>query len=432
MCMASKYAIINGIILDGNKDMKPVKDKVILVENGIIKSIADKKSEQELKEYEIIDMGGQYIMPGLINMHVHIPGTGKPKKKPMDVKKLVKKVTANALMRKFSYKLCASLVRPEVYSGVTTIRTVGGILDYDSRLRDEINAGKLTGPRIIAANMAVSVPGGHMAGSLAYEADSVESAVEYERKVAATKPDIIKLMITGGVLDATKRGEPGVLKMPPEYIKAACDESHKLGLKVAAHVESTEGVRVALENGVDTIEHGAKPDEEIINLFKTKKAALITTISPALPYALFDLSVSRATEEQQYNGKIVFDGIVECSKKCLKEGIPVGLGTDTGCPYITHYDMWRELYYFHKYCGVTNSFALYTATKRNAEILGMDNEIGSIKEGLCADIIATKNNPLDDITALRNVSMVMASGKLINISKLKKDAETETELDKFL
>ncbi|MCI6165132.1 MAG: amidohydrolase family protein, partial [Lachnospira sp.] len=143
-------------------------------------------------------------------------------------------------------------------------------------------------------------------------------------------------------------------------------------------------------------------------------------------------SVSRATEEQQYNGKIVFDGIVECSKKCLKEGIPVGLGTDTGCPYITHYDMWRELYYFHKYCGVTNSFALYTATKRNAEILGMDNEIGSIKEGLCADIIATKNNPLDDITALRNVSMVMASGKLINISKLKKDAETETELDKFL
>lgn len=432
MCMASKYAIINGIILDGNKDMKPVKDKVILVENGIIKSIADNKSEQELKEYEIIDMDGQYIMPGLINMHVHIPGTGKPKKKPTDVKKLVKKVTANALMRRFSYKLCASLVKPEVYSGVTTIRTVGGILDYDSRLRDEINAGKLTGPRIIAANMAVSVPGGHMAGSLAYEAESVESAVEYVRKVAATKPDIIKLMITGGVLDATKRGEPGVLKMPPEYVKAACDEAHKLGLKVAAHVESTEGVRVALENGVDTIEHGAKPDEEIINLFKTKKAALITTISPALPYALFDRSVSRATEEQQYNGKIVFDGIVECSKKCLKEGIPVGLGTDTGCPYITHYDMWRELYYFHKYCGVTNSFALYTATKRNAEILGMDNEIGSIKEGLCADIIATKNNPLDDITALRNVSMVMASGKLINISKLKKDAETETELDKFL
>ena len=202
--------------------------------------------------------------------------------------------------------------------------------------------------------MAVSVPGGHMAGSLAYEADSVESAVEYVRKVAATKPDIIKLMITGGVLDATKRGEPGVLKMPPEYIKAACDEAHKLGLKVAAHVESTEGVRAALENGVDTIEHGAKPDEEIINLFKTKKAALITTISPALPYALFDRSVSRATEEQQYNGKIVFDGIVECSKKCLNEGIPVGLGTDTGCPYITHYDMWRELYYFHKYCGVTN------------------------------------------------------------------------------
>ena len=102
-----------------------------------------------------------------------------------------------------------------------------------------------------------------MAGSLAYEAESVEDAIKYAKKIIEKKPDLLKLMITGGVLDAEVRGEPGVLKMSPEMVKAACDVAHASGLKVAAHVESTEGVRVALQNGVDTIEHGAKTDDEI-------------------------------------------------------------------------------------------------------------------------------------------------------------------------
>ena len=169
--------------------------------------------------------------------------------------------------------MCASYVKPELFSGVTTLRSVGGIQDLDAKLRDDINSGKRVGPRILAGNMAVSVPGGHMAGSLAYEATSAAEAAEYVREIAATKPDLIKLMITGGVLDATKKGEPGEMKMPADYVKAACDEAHRLGLPVAAHVESTEGVKVALENGVDTIEHGAKPDEEMIGLFKARSAA---------------------------------------------------------------------------------------------------------------------------------------------------------------
>ena len=116
-------------------------------------------------------------------------------------------------------------------------------------------------------------------------------------------------------------------------------QAHKLGLKVAAHAESPEGVKIALENGVDTIEHGAKPDDEMIELFKKTGASLVATLSPALPYALFDRSVSNITDVEQHNGKIVFDGIIECAKACLENGIPVGLGTDTGCPYVTHYDI---------------------------------------------------------------------------------------------
>lgn len=425
-----KYALINGILLDGKEDMTPQTDKIILIEGDKIQAIVSKDSD--ISTYQIIDLEGKYVMPGLINLHVHLPASGKPKKKQSDNRKLVRIVTSNALFKKFAIKLCENYARTQLMSGVTTIRTVGGILNFDTLIRDSIKVGKCIGPRILASNMALSVVDGHMAGSLAYEVKSEEEARFYVNKVAQDNPDLIKLMITGGVLDAKVKGEPGELKMPPEYVKAACDEAHHLGLKVAAHVESSEGVRVALENGVDTIEHGAMPDSEIIELFKKKKAVHIATLSPALPFALFDRSVSNTTEIEQYNGKLVFEGIIECAKQCLKEGIPVGLGTDTGCPYITQYDMWREMHYFHKYCGVSNAFALYTATKRNAEIAGIDDITGTIEANKMADIIVCAKNPLEDLTVLRNIDMVIHSGNLIHHPKVKKMAEVEKELDKYL
>lgn len=425
-----KYAYTNGVILTGEENMTPITGHTLYTAGDRIVDI--RPAGEAAEGYEVVDLNGGYLMPGLINLHVHIPATGKPKKKQTDAKKLVRILTSNAAMRRLCYTMCAGYVKPELLSGVTTLRSVGGVLDIDSRLRDEIAAGKRVGPRILAGNMAVSVPGGHMAGSLAYEAHSAEEAAAFVRKIAADRPDLIKLMITGGVLDAKKKGEPGELKMPPEFVKAACDEAHRLGLKVAAHVESPEGVKVALKNGVDTIEHGAKPDAEMIALFKERGAVHVATISPALPFALFDRALIGATEVQQFNGKIVFDGIVDCARACLEAGITVGLGTDTGCPYITHYDMWRELYYFHKYCGVSNSFALHTATEVNARIVGMEKEIGTLAPGKCADMIVTPANPLENLAALRNVSMVVSRGEIVDISGLKKYPACEAELDKYL
>lgn len=425
-----KYAYVNGVVLDGTKEMEPQKDAVILTNGERIEKIGVK--DTDISGYEKIDLEGQFIMPGLINLHVHLPADGRPKNKPTDPQKKVKMITSNALLRKVGITLCESYARTQLMSGVTTIRTVGGVLNWDSLIRDRIRAGKTTGPRILAANMAVSVPGGHMAGSLAYEAKSVEEAKHYVQEIAKDSPDLIKLMITGGVLDAKVKGEPGELKMPAEYVKAACDEAHRLGYHVAAHVESPEGVRVALQNGVDTIEHGAKPDDEILALFKEKGAAHITTLSPALPYALFDRSISKATEVEQYNGNVVFEGIRDCAVACLENGIPVGLGTDTGCAYVTQYDMWREMQLFYKYCGVTRKFALYSATLGNAKIAGIDKETGSIEEGKCADFVVTKKNPLEDLEALRNISMVVANGKVIQNPKVKKAPEVEREMDKFM
>ena len=424
-----KTAFINGIILDGSENMHELENHMILCCDGTIEKIIP---SQVIEGYEIIDLQGKYIMPGLINLHLHLPASGKPKKKPSDPKKLVKLVSMNKLTRKLGLMICQKNAQKQLYSGVTTIRTVGGIFNVDTQLRNQIQNGEIVGPRILAGNMAVSVPDGHMAGSLAYEATSACEASQYVRKIAQDQPDLIKLMITGGVLDAKIKGEPGEMKMKPELIKAACDTAHELGLQVAAHVESPQGVKAALANGVDTIEHGAKPDKEMIELFKSRKASLVATLSPALPFALFDPKISYASEIEQYNGKIVFEGIIDCAIACLKENIPVGLGTDTGCPYVTHYDMWRELIYFHRYCNVSNQYALYTATLRNAQIAGIDAITGSIEAGKKADMIVTKKNPLDELKALRQIEMVIINGTIIKEPKVKKMEQVEKELDKFL
>lgn len=426
-----KYAIINGKILNGKKDMSAEEGLCVLVDGEKISKILPLR-EANTEGYKIIDLNGKYLMPGLINMHVHLAGNGKPQKKQRDNEKLVKTIMSTALTRSIAYKMVSGFAKTELMSGVTTIRTVGGLADFDTKLRDDILKGKKAGPRIIAANQGISVPGGHMAGSVAIAAKSVDEALEILEKGKSEGIDIVKLMITGGVLDAKEKGVPGELKMPPETVKAICEKAHAEGYKVAAHVESTEGVKVALENGVDSIEHGAKPTDEIIELFKKRHAFLCTTISPALPYALFDRSVSNASDVEKYNGKIVFEGITECAKAAIENDIPVVLGNDVGCPWITQYDFWRELYYFHKYVGVTNAFALYSATSLGAEMAGIGSETGTIEEGKFADMIVTAKNPLDDLRALRRIETVIARGKVYDKPKVKINKRVERELDKYL
>lgn len=161
-------------------------------------------------------------------------------------------------------------------------------------------------------------------------------------------------------------------------------------------------------------------------------AGSVAIIAENIDDALFDKSVSCASDVEQFNGNVVYEGIRDCSKAAIANDIPVALGNDVGCPWVTQYDFQRELVYFNKYVGVSKAFALYTATKRATELAGIGHVTGSIEVGKCADMIVAKKNPLEDLTCLRNLEMVVSRGNIIEKPSFKKNERIELELDKYL
>ena len=429
-----RYAFIHANVLDGRPEMQPIPNTTVIVDRGSITYVGPDDRAPIPRDAQIIDVDGAHLMPGLINMHVHLCGSGKP----------VSAGNAGALMKRLDNKLGRAIVRrilkssaqTQLASGVTTLRGAGDPLMCDIAVRDAINAGNYLGPRIIAPGCGITVPQGHGAGLFASIITTPREAAAQVQELVARGADVIKLFVTGGVFDAVEPGEPGVLRMQPDIAAAACGAAHSLGLPVMAHVESTEGVQVALEAGVDTIEHGAPMTPQIVELYQRsahqlhgRPASLTCTISPALPFAKLDPEKTRSTEVQKINGDIVCAGIIQSARQALEAGIPIGLGTDSSCPYVTQYDMWREIAYFANYTGASNAFALHRATLGNAELLGLGHTTGSIEVGKEADIITTQRNPLDDLSALRDVTHVMVRGELADGLRAKHISELDAELD---
>ena len=435
MRVQDAFVFRNATVLDGTEGMAPRAGRAVLVEEGRIAAIGPTNEVTAPIGAREIDLDGAFLLPGLINMHVHLCGSGRPTSAG-DAGALMKRLD-NPLGRAIVRKLLRKSAQQQLASGVTTVRGAGDPLYGDIAVRDEFNTGKHVGPRLIAPGTGVTVPGGHGAGLFAQIAETPEAAADLVREIAAHGADVIKLFVTGGVFDAEKVGEPGVLRMSEDVARAACAAAHRLGLPVMAHVESTEGVRVALRAGVDTIEHGAPMTPEIVDLcrgasgtqLECRAPSVTCTISPALPFVKLPPEKTHSTEVQKANGDIVCAGIVQSAREALEAGIPVGLGTDSSCPFVTQYDMWREVAYFAKYVGVSNAFALHTATAVNARLLGLGDETGTVEVEKSADLIVVDANPLDDLSALRDVRHVMCRGAFVEHPRVKRIAELDEELD---
>ena len=429
-------AIINCSIIDGNIDSKLITNGIILVKNiveegekpGIITAVGKNDDIEIPKDYKIIDLKGKFILPGLINAHCHIFGSGKPTKlMEIDTEKLKKiaKILETPLGKYYMMRSMKKHALISLNAGVTTLRSMGEPMYFDIKLRKKIEKGEIIAPRLLCAGRGICPTGGHgeWFGFAVDDTGEIRKAV---RRNIRNEVDHIKILSTGGVMDARMVGEAGRPQMTIEEIEIACIEAHRGNLLIATHCESTEGIKEALLGGVDTIEHGAEITDDLIDVFKNNQKALrgytavVPTISAGMGLATLSAKDTKITPIKRENAKIIELGMIKGLQRAYKEGIRFGVGTDASVPYVPHYNLWKELVYLVKYTGMSNQEAIYYATKNNAEIIGVGDITGSIEVGKSADFQVVSGNPLDNLENLGQVSMVFIRGYVIKDPKVKK------------
>ena len=382
------------------KTGKLLDAQTIVVTGDTISSVAATSSVTPQPGDKVIDLGDMTVMPGLIDVHTHI--TGVPNFDPYfeltqtDAKEAIQGV-ANA--------------RTTLLAGFTTIRNVGagGYTDVD--LRDAINEGEVPGPHMQVSGPPLGITGGHCDENLLpikYHvteegvADGIAAVQQKVRQNIKYGVDLIKICATGGVL--SKGDDTQASQYTLEEMRAIVADAHRLGRKVAAHAHGAQGILWATQAGVDSIEHGSYINDEAIAAMKKNGTYLVPTIY------LEDWLTEKGNLPPFYKQKMVDTILV--AKKNLKHaidsGVKIALGTDAAV--YPHGLNAHELDVYVNQMGMTPLAALQSATINAADLMGWSAKTGSIEPGHWADIIAVKENPLQDVRVLQQVNFVMKSG----------------------
>lgn len=401
----NKTAIICGQLIAAS-DNEVKKNAVIIIEGEKIIEIGTKNIIKS--EYKIIDLTEYTVLPGLIDVHVHPLIYGDD-------------YQTNHIKGSSAFNALRGLktVQNWLYEGWTTIRVAG---DADTQyahfeIRDAINNGLFYGPRIFGAGHYLSVTGG--GGDINYISpgqkiiadglivdgpEEVRKAIRNEIKYGS---DWIKILVTGAMM--SEGDNPQSVHFSDEEITAAVDEANRRGIPVMAHAHATDGINQALKFGVRSIEHGTFLNDESIDLFLKQDAYLVPTIYVG-EYALEAWSKSIAQAKMVALTRKYRASYLAMFERAIKKGVKVGVGSDNiGFPPNFAAKEFGELVKL----GMTPMQAIQAGTKVNAELLMKENEIGTIEVGKFADIIATKNNPIEDISELTRVEFVMKGGVVI-------------------
>lgn len=358
-------------------------------------------------EVTLIDLKDRFVLPGLMDMHVHLQGELGPK----NDSELLKMSSQQVQMRSVMFAMRTML------AGFTTVRDVGSSSLEMYALRDGINKGWIDGPRIIAAG-GVGITGGHADISGVspdlmdfYTSENVCNG-PYDcrratRNVIKYGADLIKITSTGGVL--TDRATGTGQQMEADELREVVLAAQRMGRKVASHAHQEDGIVAALEAGVDSIEHGSYAGPEAIKLFKETGAYLVPTLlagETVMQMATNSDFMSPAIREKALTVGAAMKGNLN---KCYKAGVNIAYGTDSGVS--KHGDNAQEAVLMKK-AGMSEMDVIKSATVNSADLLGMSDSIGSLEVGKFADIIAVDTSPLENIETLLNVGFVMKGGKV--------------------
>lgn len=400
-----------GRLLD-QPGQSPRGQSTIIVRDGRVAEVRDGFAQPEAGA-KLVDLSKSFVLPGLIDMHVHLLGIGGD---PARARML-------ALNRDRADDLLEGVAnsRTTLLAGFTTVRDLGSEARDIRALRDAIDAGQVDGPTIVNAGASISVSGGHadatngvaeqFADALhAHQINTCDGPDDCRRAVrdqVGLGAQVIKFMATGGVLSNVGAGLERA--MTPEEMRAIIDTAHGLGRKVAAHSHGAEGTKAAVEAGVDTIDHGSFLDDKAIQLMKQHGTWLVPTM------------LAPATAVQQAESGVLPPAVVpkaraaataarESHRKAIAAGVKIAFGTDSAVS--KHGDNAREFALMVN-VGMTPAAAIRAATVDAATALDRADRFGRITPGMDADIIAVNGDPLADVRQLEDVDFVMKHGKVV-------------------
>lgn len=352
---------------------------------------------------DIVDLGGHILLPGLIDVHTHLT---------MDIsagwrERAVRDTAGDRALRG------ARNAKRTIEAGFTTVRDVGGRQFADIALARAIDEGFVPGPRMIPSAHSLSITGGHcdttgfapgigerdFRSGVADGVDELLKAVRYQIKHGAK---VIKICATAGVLSS--EGPAGAQQYSDEELRAAVEETHRHGLKIAAHAHGTEGIKAAVRAGVDSVEHGSLLDDEAIILFKENGTYLVMNIYPPGVVKMDTLSAHNRAKAEY-----IFPRREKSFQQALKAGLKLPFGTDAA---VYPHGLNAQQFAVKVGLGQDPADAIRSATVLAAELLGKDDR-GSIQAGLLADLIAVDGNPLEDVRELEDVRFVMKGGAII-------------------
>ncbi len=389
---------------------KPLSKQTIVIKDNKITAIKSGfvSISKIDKEAKLIDLSKSFVMPGLMDMHVHLQHELGPK----NDSQALRMSDADVLMASAHY------AEKTLMAGFTTVRDLGASPEQMYALRDAINKGWVKGPRIIASG-GVSVTGGH--GDV--DGVSPELLEMHTSKTICDGPydcrratrraikfgaDVIKITSTGGVLSDTNTGTGQ--QMADDELKEVVDAAHVLGRKVASHAHAADGINAALRAGVDSIEHGSYANKESIKLFKQTGAYLVPTLMAGDTVVHLAKTTNFMSEAIKAKAIRVGADMIANFKSSYQGGVKIAYGTDSGVS--RHGNNGKEAVLMAK-AGMRPSDILKSATVNSADLIDMSDSLGTLEVGKFADIIATEVSPLKDINALMSVGFVMKSGEVV-------------------
>ena len=395
-----------GQLIDTEKE-EVFTEKTIVVSGNKIKSIENGYITSDNPNDTVVDLKSKTVMPGLIDMHVHMENEYNPAR-------YMDQFTANEADVAFKSVNYAEIT---LLAGFTTVRDLGGT-GVNIALRNAINNNTILGPRIFTAGKAIATTGGHadptngrkklLMGDPGPEQGVINSPDEARKAVRQrykNGADNIKITATGGVLSVAKNGQNPQFTL--EEVRAICETAKDYGMLVAAHAHGDEGMQRAVIGGVTTIEHGTKMSYKTMDLMKQYGTYFVPTITAGK-------AVAENAKIDGFYPEIIVPKALEIGPKiqstfakAYKRGVNIAFGTDAGV--FPHGQNAKEFGYMVE-VGMPPMEAIQSATLINAKVLGLANELGQIKPNFISDIVATDSNPLEDISAMERISFVMKDG----------------------